>query len=96
MIEVTDFNDVKNITTDEYFKNNEFAVDMFNAKYSHIKNDETGIFSHISFLVKGAHKSGNIALKKTVTHDNESQGQIKGIGAVYGQDKVPQRHENTP
>ena len=39
MIEVTDFNDVKNITTDEYFKNNEFAVDMFNAKYSHIKND---------------------------------------------------------
>ena len=30
---MTKYNDVKNLTTEEYFKNNQFSVDAFNKKY---------------------------------------------------------------
>ncbi len=34
------FEDVKNITTEEYFKNNKYAVDIFNEKYAHKKEKD--------------------------------------------------------
>ncbi|MFW6122241.1 MAG: hypothetical protein ACOC80_15265 [Petrotogales bacterium] len=38
---MTSYEDVKNVTTQEYYRNNEFAVDMFNSKYAHtIENEE--------------------------------------------------------
>lgn len=33
------FNEVKHISTEEYFNNNEYAVDMFESKYAHDLND---------------------------------------------------------
>lgn len=33
------YDDVKGITAEEYFKNNEYAVDMFNSKYAHVKEN---------------------------------------------------------
>ena len=35
------FEDVKDVTTEEYFSGEKFASDMFNAKYSHTKEDNT-------------------------------------------------------
>lgn len=35
----TKFDDVANVTTGEYFKENQFAVDMFLSKYAHTKNE---------------------------------------------------------
>lgn len=40
-MEMINFIDVKDVSTKEYFKNNEYAVDMFEKKYSHIKTDGT-------------------------------------------------------
>lgn len=39
MIDDVTYEQVKDITTEEYFKNNEFAVDMFLNKYSHEKEE---------------------------------------------------------
>lgn len=36
---IINFEDVKNITADEYFSGEKFAVDMFDAKYSHTKEN---------------------------------------------------------
>ena len=38
---IINFEDVKNIITDDYFSKEKFAVDMFNTKYCHIKKDGT-------------------------------------------------------
>lgn len=38
-INMVNFNDVKNITSKEYLKGEEFASDMFDAKYAHVKTD---------------------------------------------------------
>lgn len=35
------FDNVKDISAEEYFKNNKYAVDMFLKKYSHKKEDGT-------------------------------------------------------
>jgi len=33
------YDDVKNVTTEEYFENNKYAVDMFQTKYAHTKEN---------------------------------------------------------
>jgi len=33
------YDDVKNVTTEEYFEDNKYAVDMFQAKYAHTKEN---------------------------------------------------------
>ena len=38
---VLNFEDVKNVITDDYFSKEKFAVDMFNTKYCHVKKDGT-------------------------------------------------------
>lgn len=40
MIDEINYEEVKNIKTEEYFKENRFAVDMFHSKYSHEKEYE--------------------------------------------------------
>lgn len=40
MINITNFEDVKHITSKEYLKGEEFASDMFDAKYSHLKANQ--------------------------------------------------------
>jgi hypothetical protein len=39
MVKNINFDDVKEVTTEEYFRNNSFATDMFNSKYAHTKED---------------------------------------------------------
>ena len=40
-MDITKYNDVSNVTTEQYFKNNKFAVNMFNSKYAHTREDGT-------------------------------------------------------
>lgn len=35
---LTKYEDVKDITIEDYYKDNAFAVDMFKSKYSHTKD----------------------------------------------------------
>ena len=37
---MTKFEEVSDITINDYFKNNHFSIDMFNAKYSHYLSDD--------------------------------------------------------